>query len=420
MSATLNNMNVYNPNNIGYSDNKILKLIKNKKYIIIHFTGNYKKIKNMFNNFKILKGKIISNITENYYWYLMPEYKLDKKMYLPFAYILFSTKRDKKHFLKRIDKKISDKARYFYYPKDLVNKTKIYEYKIKYKINPKYPIYIVSKGRWEKRKTVKALESMNCPYKIVIEPSEYAKYAEVINKKNILLLPNKYLNLNKGSIPARNFVWQHAVSKGYKKHWILDDNLNNFYRFNKNTLWKINSGVVFKIIEDYVSRFKNIKLSGMNYQSFVIARSSRYPLVFNTRIYSCILIDHSLDKILKERWRGKYNEDTDLSIRVLKKGYSTCLFNAIACDKTATLRDKGGNTDLLYKQGQYESLKLKAESLRKQHPDIVKIVERYQRGIHHEVNYNVFKDIDPMYVSKIKDKSSNNYNMYLSKKKLIN
>ena len=33
-------------------------------------------------------------------------------------------------------------------------------------MNPKYPVYIISKGRWERRLTSKALEKMDVPYRI--------------------------------------------------------------------------------------------------------------------------------------------------------------------------------------------------------------------------------------------------------------
>ena len=36
------------------------------------------------------------------------------------------------------------------------------------KVN-RYPIYIVSKGRWESRYTSKALEKMRVPYYIVVD-----------------------------------------------------------------------------------------------------------------------------------------------------------------------------------------------------------------------------------------------------------
>ena len=56
-------------------------------------------------------------------------------------------------------------------------------------MNPKYPVYIPSKGRFESRLTVKALERMAVPYHIVVEPQEYDQYAAVINPDNILILP---------------------------------------------------------------------------------------------------------------------------------------------------------------------------------------------------------------------------------------
>lgn len=71
-------------------------------------------------------------------------------------------------------------------------------------MNPKYPVYIISKGRHESRLTSKALEVMNVPYHIVIEPQEYDLYASVIDPKKIKVLP--FSNLGQGSIPARNWV----------------------------------------------------------------------------------------------------------------------------------------------------------------------------------------------------------------------
>ena len=53
------------------------------------------------------------------------------------------------------------------------------------RMNPKYPIYIVSKGRWESRQTSKALESMKVPYYVIVEEDEYDKYCKVKVKDRI-------------------------------------------------------------------------------------------------------------------------------------------------------------------------------------------------------------------------------------------
>lgn len=94
-------------------------------------------------------------------------------------------------------------------------------------MNPKYPVYIISKGRWESRLTSRALERINVPYHIVIEPQEYKQYAAVINPAKIFVLP--FSNLGQGSIPARNWVWEHSISMGVERHWILDDNIIGAY-----------------------------------------------------------------------------------------------------------------------------------------------------------------------------------------------
>jgi hypothetical protein len=248
-------------------------------------------------------------------------------------------------------------------------------------MNPEYPIYIISKGRWDSRLTVRALDKMHTPYHIVVEPQEYDKYAMFIQVDKILALP--FSNLGQGSIPARNWVWEHAISTGAKRHWILDDNLGAFCRLNRNIKIRVTSGTIFKIAEDFTDRYENVVLSGLNYRFFASERTRMPPFYLNTRIYSCILIQNDIPY----RWRGRYNEDTDLSIRALKDGYCTILFNAFLCDKIGTMRMKGGNTDELYQDD--GRLKM-AQSLQEQHPDIVTITRKWDRW-QHQVDYSWFK-----------------------------
>jgi hypothetical protein len=261
-------------------------------------------------------------------------------------------------------------------------------------MNPNYPMYIISKGRWKDslRLTSRALEEMRVPYHIVVEPQERSKYAAVIDPTKILTLP--FSNLGQGSVPARNWVWEHAIAQGAKKHWICDDNIFCFQRLNRNEKQVVETGAIFKAAEDFVDRYANVALAGFNYIFFAPARDALPPFYLNTRIYSCILIDNSLPF----RWRGRYNEDTDLSLRVLKAGYCTVLFNAFLQDKTTTMRNKGGNTEELYhgdgsaRQNGTDTLgrKLMAETLRDLHPDVVKVVRKFGRWQHH-VSYRPFR-----------------------------
>jgi hypothetical protein len=252
--------------------------------------------------------------------------------------------------------------------------------------NPRYPIYIVSKGRWESRLTSKALESMGVPYRIVIEPQEYGRYAAVIDPDKILVLP--FSNLGQGSIPARNWIWEHSIKEGHARHWIVDDNIRHFLRFHDNRRHVMKSGASFAAAEDFVDRYANVALAGMQYEKFApIKVKTKSPFVLNTRIYSCILIGNATE----HRWRGRYNEDTDLSLRVLKDGKCTVLFYAFLVEKMATMRLKGGNTDELYKQdAEFDGRLEMARSLQLQHPDVVTVARRWHRW-QHVVDYGRFK-----------------------------
>lgn len=244
----------------------------------------------------------------------------------------------------------------------------------------KYPIYVISKGRYNNCLTARELNSMNVEYTLVVEPQEYELYKGVA--KNILKTP--FSNLGQGSIPVRNFVWEHSIKNGHSKHWVLDDNIEGFHRLNRNNKPKLQSSVFFKVMEDFTDRYDNVAISGPNYYSFCKTTDKIPAYYLNTRVYSCILIDNKLDI----RWRGKYNEDTDLCIRVLKMGLCTILFNAFLIGKVTTQRMKGGNTDDVYADTN-NRLEF-AESLQKQHPDVVKVTWKFNRW-HHQVNYKPFK-----------------------------
>lgn len=248
-------------------------------------------------------------------------------------------------------------------------------------MNPEYPVYIISKGRWKSRQTSKALERMDVPYKIVVEPQEYDEYASVIAPDKILILP--FSNLGLGSIPARNWVWEHAIDSGSERHWLLDDNISGFCRYNHNKRHRVTSGTILKIAEDFTDRYENVGLSGFQYRCFATDCRLRPAFLLNTRVYSCTLIKNDM----LHRWRGKYNEDTDLSLRVLKDGLCTVLFMAFLQDKAGTMSMSGGNTDELYQgDGRLDM----AQSLVDQHPDVVKLGRRFNRW-QHEVNYKPFK-----------------------------
>jgi hypothetical protein len=248
-------------------------------------------------------------------------------------------------------------------------------------MNPRHPVYIISKGRWERPLTARALERIGVPYRIVVEPHETSHYIAALGRQVVLELP--FSNLGQGSIPARNFVWEHSIDAGAERHWILDDNISGFFRLHQNLKTPVASGTIFRAAEDFVDRYTNVAKAGFNYFMFAPRKSKVPPVYFNTRVYSCILLRNDLPY----RWRGRYNEDTDLSLRILKDGWCTVLFNAFLAFKQTTMTMKGGNTDDLYEGD--GRLKM-AQSLVEQHPDVTHITRKWGRWQHH-VDYRPFR-----------------------------
>lgn len=261
-------------------------------------------------------------------------------------------------------------------------------------MNPKHPIYIVSKGRYNSRLTMKALDRMGVDYRVVVEEQEYDLYNQFIPENKLLILPISYLQnydtcdtlggeKSRGPGAARNFAWDHSISEGHTYHWVLDDNIDDFHRLHNNVRVPVRCGSTFRAAEDFTERYENLYISGFNYYSFCKATDSVPPLTCNTRIYSCLLIKNDIPY----RWRGRYNEDTDLCLRVLKDGYCTVQFNAFLQGKVTTQRVSGGNTKEFYKS---EGTLNKSKMLEELHPDVAKVVWKFNRW-HHHVDYKPFK-----------------------------
>tara|TARA_R100001143_G_scaffold41492_1_gene37620 strand:+ start:711 stop:1838 length:1128 start_codon:yes stop_codon:yes gene_type:complete len=311
------------------------------------------------------------------YWEGMPEYTQIKKD----PYGLFKvdiTGRTAEELSHTFQQPVTDKTKSIWYPRLIKRK------RLRWKANVKninqHPLYIISKGR-PACITSKALDAMGAEYKIVIESVDEAAYSEHYPASKLLV--TNFSDLGQGSIPVRNFVWDHAAAAGHTHHWVLDDNIEAFNILYKNTKDECDTVSIFRYAEDFVGLFDNVKQAGFNYYSFAKSTEGLPPYYTNTRVYSCILVDNSIPF----RWRGKYNEDTDFSLRILKAGYCTILFNMFLAGKVTTQRMAGGNTDNVYTDND-ERLSF-AQSLKNQHPDVVKITRKFNR-FHHSVNYSGF------------------------------
>jgi hypothetical protein len=248
----------------------------------------------------------------------------------------------------------------------------------------KYPIYIVSKGRHETTLTADFFEKSSLNYLIAVEPQEANLYAKKLGWHRVLTLP--FSNLGVGSFPARNYCWEHAKSKGYKYHWLFDDNIRGLSKWvNSKKKYCQNQLNGLKFVESYSDK-TNIDLLGFEYRYFC-TNPPKTPFKHNTHVYSAMLIKNDLPY----RWRLKYNEDVDLCLQILHNGGSTasCVYYMSNKQSTVT-KMKGGNQDELYKGNDPRKKLLKAKMLEAVWPQYAKTVIRFNR-YHHLVDWKVFQ-----------------------------
>jgi len=227
----------------------------------------------------------------------------------------------------------------------------------------------------------------------IVEPQECDAYAAVIPRDHIIVLDLEYkrtyqtlddLGLTKSVGPgaARNFAWDTSLKMGYSWHWVMDDNIRDFLRFTDNRRHEVLSGGFFRAMEDFCLRYENVGMAGPNYRMFVPRKYKRAPVCFNTRIYSCNLIRNDIPY----RWRGRYNEDTILSLDMLRDGWCTVLFNTFQQNKMRTQLVKGGNHAVFYQnEGTYPKSKMLIDT----YPEYARLVTKYGRD-HHHVDYRHF------------------------------
>jgi hypothetical protein len=351
------------------------------------------------------------------HWNEMPDFVQEERASFRSVTIKFRTESDYKMFSDAIEQTLSSNTKSIWHPKLDNPKNSLFRWVQDVPSKCKYPVYIISKNRSDSMYTSRSLNDMGVQHYIAVEPQDVLSYTQAlddfkISTATILTLP--FSNHGMGSGPARNFCWDHSIENGHKRHWILDDNIQDFYRLHQNTRYRVKSPVFFRVMEDFVDRYKNIRLAGPRYR-FFCSSDQKYPaFIKNTHIMSCILIDNSIDF----RWRSKYNEDIDLSLRVLKEGGCTVLFNAFLQGKCATQTVKGGNTEEVYKADQLDYTDTTYEKtivLANLHPDVVRVVERYGRW-HHHVDYSKFEHMDILLDDNVVlSNAINDYRMRLEK-----
>ncbi len=122
-------------------------------------------------------------------WTGMPEFEEQDLEAWQTVKVHFASEVDREAFAQIVGQSLTDKTKFIWHPKAEIRHYVDKRYEVSEALNPRYPVYIVSKGRAANPLTAKALDRMTVPYRIVIEPQERDEYAAVIDPAKILTLP---------------------------------------------------------------------------------------------------------------------------------------------------------------------------------------------------------------------------------------
>jgi hypothetical protein len=270
-------------------------------------------------------------------------------------------------------------------------------------MNPTWPVFIPSRGRAGFAPLMKELDRLGIPYRIIVEEFEHDAYARCYGDKRVLVLPQRYLEEYDSGDPEgdaaglpygpgcpRNYALDLAEAEGAAWHWTIDDNVRYFARIDGNHCIRAGDGWVLAAMEEHAARYLNVGLAGPEYKMFVPVREKwPRPFRYNRRVMSCQLIRTAA--ALPLRWRFRYNDDIDFTIRMLLSGWCTLNYLAFVQAKSGTQHVKGGSSDTIYAGGTLR----KTEVLVRAHPRIVKPVLRFGRP-HHDVDWSGFNSMVPV------------------------
>lgn len=256
-----------------------------------------------------------------------------------------------------------------------------------------FPVYIPTRGRPQIQLTADALIQLGITPTLVVEDAEADAYMKHNPQCRVEVWPQRYmdeyektpeLDPHPTTGAAHNFAWDHSRELGYSHHWIMDDNIKFFLIRHNNRRARVGNAKAFLWNEQFIQKWQN--LAGIALAMSPFMRGNTFHL--NTRLYCCTLYRNDLDQY-GIKWRRGLNDDTIVSLDILKTGYwCTAENRAIGIMKVGTSRKgrlAGGMTDF-YAQGGF--IKKSAELVRL-HPDCARTTVRFNR-IHHYVDFSQF------------------------------
>lgn len=229
---------------------------------------------------------------------------------------------------------------------------------------PRYPVYVPSKGRAGRSLTTEYLATSDVGYRMVVEPQEADAYRDTHGADRVLVLPFR----DRGVAASRSWIKDHARDEGHARHWQMDDDIKMLRVWRSGKRPRIEADPALATIEDFVDRYENIAIAGLQHTAFGF--DVKTPFSLNQQVYGVVLVNNELT----QRWRG-LAEDTDFSLQVLSAGWCTVLFRAFQLETVSSGTNAGGHADAWAADGRARRVR----DLQRRWPRLIKATSRWGR-----------------------------------------
>ena len=178
------------------------------------------------------------------------------------------------------------------------------------------PIYVVSKGR-PTSSTCKLLTEAGLDFTLVVEEPEAEDYARWESK---LVVMSK---TDQGNAYARQTALDHARESEIKYIWMLDDDIEAFYKTEKKRNVPVSCDQALAGAEGLLCGIDRIGIAGLEYQQF--AWSAKRAMKFYS--YCDVVVYLNTDVPVNYDTSFRLKVDRDYAISVLSAGYLTAKVN---------------------------------------------------------------------------------------------
>lgn len=225
-------------------------------------------------------------------------------------------------------------------------------------------IWVVSRGRWDRQRTLTCL--MGIPnVRLGVHETEYRRYLYCERKYGCKVIPLDY----EGIAEKRKIIGEASRDKFV----MFDDDLYTFERVS-TTDWHLKrtkgDGVerMLRWIEETLDEYVHVSVSARQQN-----QRKHYPIHINMRCMQVLAYRAKYHRKV-EHCRTEFMEDFDVQLQLIRMGLPSCSTTHWAVNQETNTR--GGCST----QRSLERQKIAAEKLRSLHPGYVTVVEKQYEG----------------------------------------